>query len=109
MFDNPLNQPEDHGQVPLSRRFRRRLTRARGNRSLADVAERSGLSVNDLKQLEAGANPSFLALQRWAHAIGLRFSFRLEHLGGKLRGVRGRRDTADEIAREIARDQTSES
>ncbi len=48
--------------------------------SLADVAERSGLDKAQLSRIENGQhmNPTVSTLQRYAHALGLRWVWKLQ-------------------------------
>lgn len=60
--------------------FALKQSRERAGLSLADVADRSGIDKAALSRIESGQhmNPTISTLCRYAHALGLRWTWRLE-------------------------------
>lgn len=60
-------------QLERGRRLGRRLREARGSRSMVDIAELAGISVETLRKIEAGriATPAFFTVAAVAEALGL--------------------------------------
>ncbi|BBZ33313.1 helix-turn-helix domain-containing protein [Mycolicibacterium confluentis] len=60
-------------QLAAGKRIGKQLRDARGERTLADVAEAAGISPETLRKIETGrlATPSFTAVAALARALGL--------------------------------------
>jgi ribosome-binding protein aMBF1 (putative translation factor) len=76
------NEPLSMGEYLSIRQaiFALKQSREQAGLSLADVADRSGIDKAALSRIESGQhmNPTVSTLCRYAHALGMRWTWRLE-------------------------------